>query len=72
MLSTSKPLMHQYNTLLAFPSTISDSEVRVKIAEERALKAEEALQEALKTIKDLEGQVQGRPSLQPRSREGAD
>ncbi|XP_030582751.1 axonemal dynein light chain domain-containing protein 1 isoform X2 [Archocentrus centrarchus] len=49
---------------------LHDSEVRVKIAEERALKAEEALQEALKTIKDLERQQQCRPSLQPRSNEG--
>ncbi|XP_039456633.1 axonemal dynein light chain domain-containing protein 1 isoform X3 [Oreochromis aureus] len=48
---------------------LHDSEVRVQIAEERALKAEEALQEALKKIKDLERQLQGRPSVEPHSTE---
>uniref|UniRef100_A0A3B5A2R9 Axonemal dynein light chain domain containing 1 n=1 Tax=Stegastes partitus TaxID=144197 RepID=A0A3B5A2R9_9TELE len=43
-----------------------DSEVRVKIAEERALKAEDDLQAALEKIKDLERQLQGRPSLESR------
>uniref|UniRef100_A0A3B4GC10 Axonemal dynein light chain domain containing 1 n=1 Tax=Pundamilia nyererei TaxID=303518 RepID=A0A3B4GC10_9CICH len=51
---------------------LHDSEVRVQIAEKRALKAEEALQEALKKIKDLERQLQGRPSVEPHSTEGAD
>lgn len=54
------------------PPLFSDSEVRVQIAEKRALKAEEALQEALKKIKDLERQLQGRPSVEPHSTEGAD
>uniref|UniRef100_A0A3P9CSN5 Axonemal dynein light chain domain containing 1 n=1 Tax=Maylandia zebra TaxID=106582 RepID=A0A3P9CSN5_9CICH len=36
-----------------------------KLGEKRALKAEEALQEALKKIKDLERQLQGRPSVEP-------
>lgn len=44
----------------------------MQIAEKRALKAEEALQEALKKIKDLERQLQGRPSVEPHSTEGAD
>nr|XP_014267463.1 axonemal dynein light chain domain-containing protein 1 [Maylandia zebra] len=48
---------------------LHDSEVRVQIAEKRALKAEEALQEALKKIKDLERQLQGRPSVEPHSTE---
>ncbi|XP_008291256.1 axonemal dynein light chain domain-containing protein 1 [Stegastes partitus] len=45
---------------------LHDSEVRVKIAEERALKAEDDLQAALEKIKDLERQLQGRPSLESR------
>lgn len=53
-------------------SLFSDSEVRAQIAEKRALEAEEALQEALKKIKDLERQLQGRPSVEPPSTEGAD
>uniref|UniRef100_A0A3Q4HZK6 Axonemal dynein light chain domain containing 1 n=1 Tax=Neolamprologus brichardi TaxID=32507 RepID=A0A3Q4HZK6_NEOBR len=44
---------------------LHDSEVRAQIAEKRALEAEEALQEALKKIKDLERQLQGRPSVEP-------
>ncbi|XP_021413327.2 axonemal dynein light chain domain-containing protein 1 [Oncorhynchus mykiss] len=39
-------------------------EARVQRAEERALKAEEALQAALEKIQDLERQLQGRPSLE--------
>uniref|UniRef100_A0A3B4ZI33 Axonemal dynein light chain domain containing 1 n=1 Tax=Stegastes partitus TaxID=144197 RepID=A0A3B4ZI33_9TELE len=42
------------------------------IAEERALKAEDDLQAALEKIKDLERQLQGRPSLESRGNEGAD
>lgn len=47
-----------------FPSVfVSDSEMRVQSAEQRALKAEEALQSALVRIQDLERHLQGRPSL---------
>ncbi|XP_034534055.1 axonemal dynein light chain domain-containing protein 1 isoform X2 [Notolabrus celidotus] len=42
-----------------------DSELRVQSTEQRALKAEEALQAALEKIQDLERQLQGRPSLEP-------
>ncbi|XP_038571392.1 axonemal dynein light chain domain-containing protein 1 isoform X2 [Micropterus salmoides] len=41
---------------------LHDSELRVQSAEQRALKAEEALQAALEKIQDLEKQLQGRPS----------
>ncbi|XP_060934182.1 axonemal dynein light chain domain-containing protein 1 [Limanda limanda] len=44
-----------------------DSELRVQSAEQRALKAEEALQASLEKIQDLERQLQGRPSLEPKS-----
>ncbi len=50
---------------------VSDSELRVQSAEQRALKAEEALQAALEKIQDLERQLQGQPSLEPKSSEGA-
>ncbi|KAF0041949.1 hypothetical protein F2P81_005481 [Scophthalmus maximus] len=43
----------------------SDSELRVQSAEQRALKAQEALQAALEKIQDLERQLLGRPSLEP-------
>ncbi|XP_031715521.1 axonemal dynein light chain domain-containing protein 1 isoform X2 [Anarrhichthys ocellatus] len=43
-----------------------DSELRVQGAERRAFKAEEALQAALEKIQDLERQLQGRPSLEPK------
>ncbi|KAM6938636.1 axonemal dynein light chain domain-containing protein 1 [Lycodopsis pacificus] len=46
-----------------------DSELRVQGAERRAFKAEEALQAALEKIQDLERQLQGRPSLEPKSNE---
>ncbi|TKS74300.1 Axonemal dynein light chain domain-containing protein 1 [Collichthys lucidus] len=46
---------------------LNDSELRVQTAEQRALKAEEALQAALDKIQDLERQLQGRPSLEPKS-----
>lgn len=49
----------------------SDSELRIQSAEQRALKAEEALQAALEKIQDLERQLQGRPSLEPKSSEGS-
>ncbi|XP_010732805.3 axonemal dynein light chain domain-containing protein 1 isoform X1 [Larimichthys crocea] len=48
---------------------LNDSELRVQSAEQRALKAEEALQAALDKIQDLERQLQGRPSLEPKSSE---
>ncbi|XP_028259743.1 axonemal dynein light chain domain-containing protein 1 [Parambassis ranga] len=48
---------------------LHDSEVQVKIAEQRAQKAEEDLQAALERIKDLERQLQGRPSLEPSNKE---
>ncbi|KAG7230613.1 hypothetical protein INR49_025330 [Caranx melampygus] len=48
---------------------LHDSELRVQSAEQRALKAEEALQAALEKIQDLERQLQGQPSLEPRNGE---
>lgn len=47
----------------------SDSEMQVQRAEQRALKAEEALQLASVKIQDLERKLQGKSSL---SAEGAD
>ncbi|KAM6962492.1 axonemal dynein light chain domain-containing protein 1 [Aplochiton taeniatus] len=44
-----------------------DVESRAQRAEERALKAEEALQAALVKIQDLERQLQGRHSLEPQA-----
>lgn len=49
---------------------VSDSELRVQGAEQRALRAEEALQAALEKIQDQERQLQGRASLEPKSSEG--
>ncbi|XP_049444840.1 axonemal dynein light chain domain-containing protein 1 isoform X1 [Epinephelus fuscoguttatus] len=48
---------------------LHDSELRVQSAEQRAMKAEEALQAALEKIRDLERQLQGRPCLEPKSSE---
>uniref|UniRef100_UPI0037E81456 axonemal dynein light chain domain-containing protein 1 n=1 Tax=Semicossyphus pulcher TaxID=241346 RepID=UPI0037E81456 len=48
---------------------LHDSELWVQSAEQRALKAEEALQAALEKIKDLERELHGRPSLEPKSSE---
>ncbi|XP_059197709.1 axonemal dynein light chain domain-containing protein 1 isoform X2 [Centropristis striata] len=48
---------------------LHDSELQVQSMEQRALKAEEALQAALEKIRDLERQLQGRPSLEPKSSE---
>uniref|UniRef100_A0A667WMA5 Axonemal dynein light chain domain containing 1 n=1 Tax=Myripristis murdjan TaxID=586833 RepID=A0A667WMA5_9TELE len=45
---------------------VSAAEVRIQSAEQRALKAEEALQAALQKIQDLERQLQGRSSLEPK------
>uniref|UniRef100_A0A8C9YG51 Axonemal dynein light chain domain containing 1 n=1 Tax=Sander lucioperca TaxID=283035 RepID=A0A8C9YG51_SANLU len=45
---------------------LQDSELRVQSTEQRALKAEEALQSALEKIQDLERQLQGRSSLEPK------
>uniref|UniRef100_A0A8C4H9N1 Axonemal dynein light chain domain containing 1 n=1 Tax=Dicentrarchus labrax TaxID=13489 RepID=A0A8C4H9N1_DICLA len=47
---------------------LHDSELQVQSAEQRALKAEEALQAALEKIQDLETQLQGQPSLEPKSK----
>ncbi|XP_029905519.1 axonemal dynein light chain domain-containing protein 1 [Myripristis murdjan] len=47
---------------------LSAAEVRIQSAEQRALKAEEALQAALQKIQDLERQLQGRSSLEPKGR----
>lgn len=49
---------------------VSDSELRVQSAEQRALKAEEALQAALEKIQDLEIKLQGRSSLEPKISDG--
>lgn len=46
-----------------FPLFVSDSEMRVQSAEQRSLKAEEALQSALVKIQDLERHLQGRSSV---------
>ncbi|KAM3620224.1 uncharacterized protein V6R79_019914 [Siganus canaliculatus] len=46
-----------------------DSELRVQSTEQRALKAEEALQAALDKIQELERQLQSRPSPEPKSSE---
>nr|XP_019954094.1 PREDICTED: axonemal dynein light chain domain-containing protein 1 isoform X2 [Paralichthys olivaceus] len=48
---------------------LHDSELRVQSTEQRALKAEEALQAALEKIQDLERQLQGRPGLESESSE---
>ncbi|XP_034737078.1 axonemal dynein light chain domain-containing protein 1 isoform X2 [Etheostoma cragini] len=45
---------------------LQDSELRVQSTEQRALKAEEALQSALEKIQDLERQLQGHSSLEPK------
>ncbi|XP_028300419.1 axonemal dynein light chain domain-containing protein 1 isoform X2 [Gouania willdenowi] len=47
-----------------------DSEMRLKTAEQRALKAEEELQEALGKIQDLEKQLEDHPRLQAQRDEG--
>lgn len=49
---------------------VSDSELRVQSAEQRASKAEEDLQAAMDKIQDLERQLQGRLSLEPTTTEG--
>lgn len=49
---------------------VSDSALLVHSAEQRALKAEEALQAALERIKDLERQLKDQSSLEPKSSEG--
>ncbi|XP_032382037.1 axonemal dynein light chain domain-containing protein 1 isoform X2 [Etheostoma spectabile] len=48
---------------------LQDSELRVQSTEQRALKAEEALQSALEKIQDLEKQLQGHSSLEPKRSE---
>ncbi|XP_042271697.1 axonemal dynein light chain domain-containing protein 1 isoform X2 [Thunnus maccoyii] len=48
---------------------LHESELQVQSAEQRALKAEEALQAALEKIKDLEKQLHDQSSLEPKSSE---
>ena len=50
--------------------SFSDSELWVQSAEQRAFKAEEALQEALEKIQDLERQLQAQSCLEPKISEG--
>lgn len=50
--------------------SISNSELRVQSAEQRALQAEEGLQAALDKIQDLERQLKGYSSLEPKGCEG--
>uniref|UniRef100_A0A3Q3K7E7 Uncharacterized protein n=1 Tax=Monopterus albus TaxID=43700 RepID=A0A3Q3K7E7_MONAL len=45
---------------------VRDSELRLQIAEQRALKAEEALQAALEKIHGMGEQLQGLPTLEPK------
>ncbi|XP_040896473.1 axonemal dynein light chain domain-containing protein 1 isoform X2 [Toxotes jaculatrix] len=56
-------------TVALLQRELHESELRVQSAEQRALKAEEALQAALEKIQDLERQLQGRPSLEPKMSE---
>lgn len=49
---------------------VSESELQVQSAEQRALKAEEALQAALEKIKDLEKQLEDQSNLEPKSSDG--
>ncbi|KAM8875720.1 axonemal dynein light chain domain-containing protein 1 isoform 3-T3 [Spinachia spinachia] len=56
-------------TVLFLQQELHDAELRVQSTEQRAFKAEEALQAALEKILDLERQLQGRPSLEPESNE---
>ncbi|XP_029684146.1 axonemal dynein light chain domain-containing protein 1 isoform X2 [Takifugu rubripes] len=51
------------STVRLLQQELLDSEMRVQSAEQRALKAEEALQSALVKIQDLERHLQGRSSL---------
>uniref|UniRef100_A0A672G9C9 Axonemal dynein light chain domain containing 1 n=1 Tax=Salarias fasciatus TaxID=181472 RepID=A0A672G9C9_SALFA len=57
------PVIHRSHLLF-----FSDSEVRVKIAEQRALKAEEALHAALEKIQDLERQRRNHPTPDTKSK----
>ncbi|KAK1896799.1 Axonemal dynein light chain domain containing protein 1 [Dissostichus eleginoides] len=65
----SKKAFSDLTTVGLLQQEIQDSELRVQSAEQRALKAEEALQAALEKTKHLERQLQGRPSLEPTSTE---
>ncbi|KAL6108193.1 axdnd1 [Pungitius sinensis] len=56
-------------TVVFLQQELYDAELRVQSTEQRAFKAEEALQAALEKIQDLERQLQGRPSLEPESNE---
>uniref|UniRef100_A0A665TSX4 Axonemal dynein light chain domain containing 1 n=1 Tax=Echeneis naucrates TaxID=173247 RepID=A0A665TSX4_ECHNA len=52
-------------TIEILQQELHDSELRVQSAEQRALKAEEALQAALEKIQDLQRQLQWQPILEP-------
>lgn len=61
--------MHEPGFVTFLSVFVSDSETRVQAAEQRALKAEEALQTALVKIQELERRLQAQPCL---SAEGAE
>ncbi|KAM4740059.1 axonemal dynein light chain domain-containing protein 1 [Anableps anableps] len=72
------PVTEEDNTALSILSTVvllqkelSDSEVRVRDNELRALKAEEALHAALDKIQDLERQLENQPAPEPQSEDEA-
>ena len=64
--------VHVYESHHLLMFVVSDSELRVQSAVQRALKAEEALEAALEKIQDLERQLQGQPSVEPKTSEGTD
>ncbi|KAM8745860.1 axonemal dynein light chain domain-containing protein 1 isoform 1-T1 [Acanthopagrus schlegelii] len=53
-------------TVALLQQDLNDSELWVQSAEQRAFKAEEALQEALEKIQDLERQLQAQSCLEPK------
>ncbi|XP_047443510.1 axonemal dynein light chain domain-containing protein 1 isoform X2 [Mugil cephalus] len=65
----SQKAFNDLTTIGLLQQELHDSEVRVTIAEQRALKAEEDLQAALEKIRELERQLQGPSSLEPKSDE---
>ncbi|KAK5869686.1 hypothetical protein PBY51_024386 [Eleginops maclovinus] len=65
----SKKAFSDLSTVVLLQQEIHDSELRIQSLEQRALKAEEALQAALEKTKHLERQLQGRPSLEPKNTE---
>ncbi|XP_070688333.1 axonemal dynein light chain domain-containing protein 1 [Pempheris klunzingeri] len=64
-----KKAFSDLTTVALMQQELHDSELRFQTAEQRALTAEEALQAALEKIQDLERQLQGRLSLEPKSNE---